>query len=216
MSGFTQQEDICEGELGPAVQQGVLWDPDPANCIFASPAERGCAQADQAAGIRLGAAGFCSSHGHHDHHSSERRQVLGAGCVAWHRALCLLALPTQDWAQPMLSQHCAPVFILCAGKYAVIETEQGLATLASKLDPTKEQLCVNVMEAITNVAEAPEARGPFAEYGAKEVLQRIHSGAGSNRLVRDTAAQCMRQLGFKHLPFEMLPGRLPPQLPDDA
>jgi hypothetical protein len=98
------------------------------------------------------------------------------------------------------------------GKYAVIECEGGLGVLAGRLDPLKQQLCVNVMEIITNVAEAPEARPVLSELGAPMKLLAIHEGTGeeSDTPLRRSAAQALRQCGFKHLPFDVLRGRTLP------
>ncbi|GLC34015.1 40S ribosomal protein S14-B (RP59B) [Pleodorina starrii] len=94
------------------------------------------------------------------------------------------------------------------GKYAVVEAEGGCEALTSVLDPTNEQLCINAMTAICNVAEAPEAREILAECGAAPKLQRIFEGAVSEPLKR-SAAQAIRQCRFKHLPYEVLPGAPP-------
>ncbi|GFH29636.1 uncharacterized protein HaLaN_28329, partial [Haematococcus lacustris] len=59
------------------------------------------------------------------------------------------------------------------GKYAVINTEGGLAKLVTQLNPLKQQLCVNVMIIITNLAEAPEARAVLAREGAAARLSEI-------------------------------------------
>jgi hypothetical protein len=99
------------------------------------------------------------------------------------------------------------------GKYAVIEAKDGLKVLASRLDPLKQQLCVDVMEIITNVAEAPEARPVLVKHGAPEALLAIHSKAGvEDTPLRRSAAQALRQCGFKHLPFDVLRGR---QIPEE-
>ncbi|GIL46278.1 hypothetical protein Vafri_3299 [Volvox africanus] len=94
------------------------------------------------------------------------------------------------------------------GKYAVVEAEGGLAALVSVLDPSNEQLCINAMMTICNVAEAPEARDILAECGAAPKLQRIFAGAASEALKR-SAAHAIRQCRFKHLPYEVLPGAPP-------
>ena len=52
------------------------------------------------------------------------------------------------------------------GKYAALESPGGLAGLVSVLDPCHEQLCINAMTAVSNVAEAPEARAILVASGA--------------------------------------------------
>ncbi|EFJ53058.1 hypothetical protein VOLCADRAFT_102680 [Volvox carteri f. nagariensis] len=122
---------------------------------------------------------------------------------------------------PLLLQVCSPrcsvdfataavaalaaITIRREGKYAVVETAGGLAALVSVLDPANEQLCINAMTTICNVAEAPEAREILAECGAAPKLQRIFEGALSEPLKR-SAAHAIRQCRFKHLPYEVLPG----------
>ncbi|KAJ9518493.1 hypothetical protein QJQ45_018596, partial [Haematococcus lacustris] len=81
------------------------------------------------------------------------------------------------------------------GKYAVINTEGGLAKLVTQLNPLKQQLCVNVMIIITNLAEAPEARAVLAREGAAARLSEIFGMAAETGLLRSTAAQAIRQSG---------------------
>ncbi|KAJ9518137.1 hypothetical protein QJQ45_010114 [Haematococcus lacustris] len=92
------------------------------------------------------------------------------------------------------------------GKYAVINTEGGLAKLVTQLNPLKQQLCVNVMIIITNLAEAPEARAVLAREGAAARLSEIFGMAAETGLLRSTAAHAIRQCGFTHLPYELLQG----------
>lgn len=92
------------------------------------------------------------------------------------------------------------------GKYAVIHTSGGLETLVAKLDRVHEQLCVNLMEVITNVAEAPEARPVLAEAGVQAALTHIHD-ASTSEVLKRSSAQALRQCGFKHLPYDVLRGR---------
>mmetsp|Transcript_35054 Transcript_35054/g.78025 ORF Transcript_35054/g.78025 Transcript_35054/m.78025 type:complete len:377 (-) Transcript_35054:404-1534(-) len=91
-------------------------------------------------------------------------------------------------------------------KYAVVNTKGGIEALVKWLDPANEQLCINAMECISNVAEAPEARPLLAEGGAFEKLSSIHGGPYPEG-VKSSAAQAMRQCKFKCLPFAPLPGR---------
>ncbi|KAL6762159.1 radial spoke protein 14 [Haematococcus lacustris] len=97
------------------------------------------------------------------------------------------------------------------GKYAVINTEGGLAKLVTQLNPLKQQLCVNVMIIITNLAEAPEARAVLAREGAAARLSEIFGMAAETGLLRSTAAQAIRQCGFTHLPYELLQGEELPE-----
>lgn len=98
-----------------------------------------------------------------------------------------------------------------AGKYAVVEAAGGLQRLVGVLEPSNEQLCINAMVAIANVAEAPEAREVLAGCGAAAKLTAIFEGAASEPLKR-SAAHAIRQCGFKHLPYGLLPGA--PPLPE--
>ena len=82
------------------------------------------------------------------------------------------------------------------GKYAVIAAAGGLQTLVKLCDPSNEQLCVNAMECISNVAEAPEARPTLQECGAEQRLARIHEARISDNLTR-SAAQAIRQCRFR-------------------
>ncbi|PNW73066.1 hypothetical protein CHLRE_14g617500v5 [Chlamydomonas reinhardtii] len=94
------------------------------------------------------------------------------------------------------------------GKYAALESPGGLAGLVSVLDPCHEQLCINAMTAVSNVAEAPEARAILVASGAGPKLQHIFETA-TVEVVKRAAAQAIRQCRFKHLPYEVLPGAPP-------
>lgn len=98
------------------------------------------------------------------------------------------------------------ITIAIEGKYAVVETEGGLKVLGTWLNPQREQLCVNIMEVISNVAEAPDSRPVLAECGVLARLVDIHSNAASEMLKR-SAAQALRQCKFHHWPYEPLPGK---------
>jgi hypothetical protein len=128
------------------------------------------------------------------------------------RLLALIQSPKLHLAQAAATALMA-ITVAREGKYAVIEAEGGLKILASRLDPLKQQLCVNVMEIITNVAEAPESRPVLVEHGAPQALLAIHSKAGTQDTpLKRSAAQALRQCGFKHLPFDVLRGR---QIPEE-
>ncbi len=94
------------------------------------------------------------------------------------------------------------------GKYALVEGgAAGVGALARLLNPRNEQLCIKAMEVVTNVCEAPEARPLMHEGGVVEALGAIHQLPGASDMLRHSAAQAIRQCGFKHLPYEVLPGR---------
>ncbi len=96
---------------------------------------------------------------------------------------------TSDFFPPRLQEGCVPLLLQAAsllrvafatsavaalgaitasraGKYAVVEAAGGLQRLVGVLDPSNEQLCINAMVAISNVAEAPEGREALGSCGA--------------------------------------------------
>jgi len=96
------------------------------------------------------------------------------------------------------------------GKYAVIKCPGGLEALAGVqwLDPgLSEKLCLNLTQCITNLAEAPESRPILKGCGALERLLAIHNNPQNSEVVRQGAAEAIRQCRFNHLPHELLPGR---------
>lgn len=91
------------------------------------------------------------------------------------------------------------------GKYAVLEAPGGIAAIAGLIDLQDEMLCQSVLQAITNLAEAPQCRAALRETGVIVRLEAIQRNAPSD-LVSRNASQAMRQCTFSHRPFQPLPG----------
>lgn len=94
------------------------------------------------------------------------------------------------------------------GKYALLQSDGGLSQLAVVLHLRQHhQLCINVMETLTNVAEAPETRAALEQLGVPAQLVAIHAADDSPQLLKDRALQAMRQCAFTHLPYPLLAGK---------
>lgn len=104
------------------------------------------------------------------------------------------------------------VTVVREAKYAALQAPGGLAALVRVLDPSNEQLCVNAMGCIANVAEAPEARAELAKAGAEAKLGSIFQGAVGSDAMKRSAAQAIRQCRFKNWPYEVLPGARAPEV----
>lgn len=90
------------------------------------------------------------------------------------------------------------------GKYAVLEAD-GIGAVVELTDLRDETLCLQMLQLITNLAEAPECRAQMQEQGILERLEEIQT-VTPHDLISRSASQALRQCGFKHRPFEPLPG----------
>ncbi len=88
-----------------------------------------------------------------------------------------------------------------------LQGPEGLAPLIPLLNPHRTQLCINAMQLITNCCEMPEARPILVESGVVQALQKVFEFPSASDLLKNSAAHALRQLGFKHLPYEVLPGK---------
>lgn len=93
------------------------------------------------------------------------------------------------------------------GKYAVVNEPNSAKAIADLLNPYNPEVCVKATEIVTNVAEAPEARPLFLEANVGEKLNAIHQLQQVPDVLKRSAAQAIRQCGFKYLPFSVLPGQ---------
>ncbi|MEW5299883.1 MAG: hypothetical protein WDW38_011606 [Sanguina aurantia] len=104
----------------------------------------------------------------------------------------------------------ASISVCREGKYAIAATPGGLHILTALVSPGSDpNQCAYALEAISNAAEAPEARKVLAALGAldkcTEVYEKAESVSGRvGELLRRSAAEAIRQVGFAHLPHALL------------
>lgn len=104
----------------------------------------------------------------------------------------------------------ASISVCREGKYAIAATPGGLHILTALVSPESDpNQCAYALEAISNAAEAPEARKVLAALGALDKCTVVYEKAESlsgrvGELLRHSAAEAIRQVGFSHLPHALL------------
>eukprot|EP00798_Chlamydomonas_sp_ICE-L_P030259 gene30259-35246_t len=173
----------------------------------AIPSAVGLTAADKSPAIQEQAASLLSMLT--SHAEEAKKEAVEAGCVP--NLLAILAAGPSAISVTLATAVATALMaatIVIEGKYAAVKYEGGMAIVVKWLDPARsEQLCVNMMEVISNCAEAPQARPLLAEAGGREKLTEIREAAVLESLLERSAAQALRQCKFKSLPHQPLPGR---------
>lgn len=128
-------------------------------------------------------------------------QAVKVGCVP--QLLTFLEQPDLVLARAA-AVALSTISLANEGKFAITDAN-GAPLVAQLVDFEDEQVCLNLLQVMTNIAEYPKAREQLLANNIVGILQAIITNTTSS-LVNRSAAQALRQANFKNWPYQPVPG----------